>query len=75
MELYPIQVTILRVIKGTKVIAIIKRMQSSDKDQTWKTDIHTKEHEATKILHTKQKANEQLDSTTKWENGPGAPVG
>ena len=33
-----------RVIKGTKVIAVIKRMQSKDKDQTLKTDIHIKKN-------------------------------
>ena len=33
-----------KVIKGTKVIAVIKRMLCRDKDQTWKTDIHNKEH-------------------------------
>ena len=42
-----------RVIKRTKVIAVIKRMQSIDKDQIWKTDIHNKEHKLTKIIHTK----------------------
>ena len=29
-------------------------MQFMDKDQTWETDIHNKEHEITKIIHTKQ---------------------
>ena len=33
-----------RVIKGTKVIVVIKRMLSRDKDQTWRTDIYNKEH-------------------------------
>ena len=42
-----------RVIKGTKVIAEFKRMQSRDKDQTWNTDTHSKEHKVTKIIHTK----------------------
>ena len=37
-----------RVIKGTKVIAVIKRTQSRDKDQTWKTDINNKAHKETK---------------------------
>ena len=32
----------LRVIKGTKVTAAIKRMQSRDKDETWKTHTHNK---------------------------------
>ena len=40
------------VIKETKVIAVIKRMQSRDKDDTWKTDMHNKEHRVTKIMHT-----------------------
>ena len=30
-----------RVIKETKIIAVIKRMQSRDKEQIWKTDIYT----------------------------------
>ena len=29
-------------------------MQSKDKDQTWKTDIYSKEHKVIKIIHTKQ---------------------
>ena len=41
-----------RIIKGTTVIAVIKRMQSRDTDQTWKTDTYNKEHELTKIIHT-----------------------
>ena len=40
------------VIKGTKVIAVIKRMQFRGKDQTWKTDIHYKEHKVTKIIQS-----------------------
>ena len=36
-----------RVIKRTKVLAVIKRMSSRDKDQTWKTEIHNKEHRVT----------------------------
>ena len=31
-----------RIIKGTKVITVFKRMLSRDKDQAWKTDIHNK---------------------------------
>ena len=50
----------LRVIKGTNVIAVIKRMQSRDKDQTWKTDIYNKEHKVTKIIYKVTEANEQL---------------
>ena len=42
-----------RVIMGTKIIVIIKRMQFRDKDQTRKTDIHDKEHKVTKIIRTK----------------------
>ena len=42
-----------RVIMGTKVILVIKRMQSKDEDQTWKTDTHNKENKVTKIIHTK----------------------
>ena len=30
-----------------------KNEKSSDKDQTWKTDKHIKEHKVTKIIHTK----------------------
>ena len=33
-----------RGIKGTKILAEIKRMLSRVKDQTWKTDTHNKEH-------------------------------
>ena len=37
------------IIKGTKVTAVIKKMLSRDKDQTWKIDIYTqKEHEVPK---------------------------
>ena len=43
-----------RIITGTRILAEIKRMQSSDKDQTRKTDKHDKEHKATKITHTKK---------------------
>ena len=48
-KIYVINVTGLcqRVIKGTKVIAVIKRMRSRDKDQTWKTEVHNKEHRVT----------------------------
>ena len=42
-----------RVIKGTKILAEIKRMLSRDKDETWKTDTHNKGHKVTKIIHTK----------------------
>ena len=43
-----------RVIKGTKILAEIKRMQSRDKDQTKKNrHTHNKEHKITKIIHTK----------------------
>ena len=50
-----------RVIKGTKVILVIKRMYSRDNDRTWKTDIHYKEHTVTKIYTFKvTKVNEQL---------------
>ena len=42
-----------RVIRGTKILAEIKSMLSRDKDQTWKTDKHDKEQNATKIIHTK----------------------
>ena len=38
----------VRVIKGTKVVAVIKRKPSRDKDQALKTDIHSKEHKVTK---------------------------
>ena len=44
---------IKRVIKGIKVIAVINRIQSRDKDQTWKIDNHNKEHRVTKIIYTK----------------------
>ena len=64
-----------RIIKGTKVIAVIKTMQSSDKDQTWKIYIHNKEHKVTKTIHTKQQKQMGNSDTKNWEHGPGAPVG
>ena len=42
-----------RVIKRKIIIAKIKRMQSRDKNQTWKRDTHNKEYKITKIIHTK----------------------
>ena len=42
-----------RVIQETKIPVEIKRTYSRDKDQTWKTDKHNKEHKITKIIHTK----------------------
>ena len=43
------------VIKGTKILAVIKRMQSRDTHNRHClfTDIHNKEHKVTKIIHTK----------------------
>ena len=52
MTVIILRVTRERVIKGTKVIAVIKGMLSRDKDQTWKTDIQNKEHKKTKIINT-----------------------
>ena len=37
----------ITIIKVTKVIAVIVRMYSRDKDQTLKTDIYNKEHKVT----------------------------
>ena len=37
-----------RVTKGTKILAEIKRMFFSDKDQTRRTDTHNKKHKITK---------------------------
>ena len=48
-----IHANIKSVIKEPKVIAVIQRMQSTDKDQTWKTEIHNIEHKVTKIIHTR----------------------
>ena len=64
------------VIKGTNILAEIKRTQSSDKDKTGKTDAHNKEHKITKIIRTKkQKLLSNSNSTINWEYGPGTPVG
>ena len=46
--------TFERVIKETKIPAEIKKIKSNDKDQTGKTGTHNKEHEITKITHTKK---------------------
>ena len=55
------------------VITVIKRMQSRDTDQTWKTDIHNK---VTTIMQTKQqKQMSNSDYIKNWEHGPCAPVG
>ena len=35
---------------GTKVIAVTRKMESRDKDQTYKTDIHNKELNVTEII-------------------------
>ena len=53
-----------RVIKGTNLIEVINKMPFRDKDQTWKTDIRNKEHNVTKIIHTK--ANELLIKSQDW---------
>ena len=51
-------------------------MQSSDKEQKWKTDIDNKEHKIIKIIHTKQlKQMSNSDSTKNWEHRQEAPVG
>ena len=42
-----------RVIKGTKILAVIKIAYSRDKDQTRKTDTHNIEHSITKIIRIK----------------------
>ena len=58
------------------VITVIKRMQSRDKDQTWKTGTRNIEHKITKIMHTEwQKQMSNSDSTKSWEHGLGSPVG
>ena len=46
--------SVIRVIKGTKIQAEIKRMLSRDKDYTWKTDKHNKNHKITKIRNTRK---------------------
>ena len=46
-------VYISRAIKGTHVLAKIKGTEIRGKDQTWKTDKHTKEHKVTKIIYAK----------------------
>ena len=55
VQYIPIQIEIIfkRVIKGTKIPVEIERMESRDKDHTWKTDTHNKEYKITKIIHTK----------------------
>ena len=56
------------------VIAEIKSMYS-DKDQTWKTGTHNKEHKITKMIHSKQqKQMTNSDSTKTLEHRPGALV-
>ena len=50
-----------RVIKGTKVIAVIKRIQSRDQDQTWKTDTYTKKN--TKQLKSHTQSNKRKQAT------------
>ena len=52
-------------------------MQSSDKEQTWKTDTHNKEHKATKMIHTKYDKSKRATRTPpkNRKHGPAAPVG
>ena len=44
-----------KVIKGTKIVAKIQRIQFGNKYTTWQTDTHNKEHKITKLIHVHTK--------------------